>query len=224
MRTSTGAPDYPIPSHVAVLHYGESELRDAVLGFLQAGLDRPKEALFCFGEPGVGERLLRHLESSVGRDLSPDYRAGRIVLGTADPDVDQQLENVIAPLEALRARGFELVRFVGIVAWNAPRFPPPEDFLWFESKLNEIISGFPVIVLCPYDVGRMPARAIVYGALEAHPFVLSTGTLRQNPQFMAPDRYLRERLLPQPWLYDEGRATMPARRGREGIRDRPGQR
>jgi hypothetical protein len=222
MRTSSGAPAYPIPSHVALLHYGESELRDAVLEFLLAGLDRPSEALFCFGEPGVGERLLRYLESRVGRDLSPDYRAGRIVIGTADPDVDRQLENVIGPLEALRASGFALVRFVGIVAWNAPHFPPAEDFLWFESKLNEIISGFPVIGLCPYDLARMPARAIAYGALETHPFVLSAGALRQNPQFIGPDRYLRERLLALPWLQDEGRAEIQARAGREGISDGSG--
>jgi hypothetical protein len=220
MRMSTGTPAYPVPSHVAFLHYGESELRDVVLDFLQAGLDRPGEALFCFGEPGVGERLLRELESRVGRDLSPDYRAGRIVIGTADRDVDQQLENVIAPLEALRASGSELVRFVGIVAWNAPDFPPPEDFLWFESKLNEIIAGFPVIALCPYDVARMPARAIVYGAIETHPYVLSAGALRRNPQFIESERYLRERLLPQPWLYEEGRAARPVRRGREGVPDR----
>jgi hypothetical protein len=213
MRVYLGAPAYPIPSHVAALYYGETELRDVVLDFLQAGLDRPSEALFCFGEPGVGGRLLRDLESRVGRDLSPDFRGGRIIVGTADSDVDQQLENVIAPLEALRASGFELVRFVGIVAWNAPDFPPPEDFLWFESKLNEIIAEFPVIVLCPYDVARMPARAIVYGAIETHPFVLSAGALRKNPQFIESDRYLHERLLPQPWLQAEGRAAMPGRRG-----------
>lgn len=219
---SSGAPAYPIPSHVALLHYGESEMRDAVFEFLLAGLDRPNEALFCFGEPGVGERLLRYLESRVGRDLSPDYRAGRIVLGTADPDVDRQLENVIAPLEALSASGFALVRFVGIVAWNAPDFPPPEDFLWFESKLNEIISGFPVIGLCPYDLARMPARAIVYGALETHPFVLTGGALRQNPQFIRPDRYVRERLFALPWLQDEGRAAIQARGVRPGLRDGAG--
>jgi hypothetical protein len=219
MMTPTGAPAYPIPSHVALLHYGESELRDAVLEFLHAGLERPNEALFCFGEPGVGERVLRYLETRVGRDLSPEYRAGRIVVGTADPDVDRQLENVIAPLEALRASGFGLVRFVGIVAWNAPHFPPPADFLWFESKLNEVIAGFPVIVLCPYDVARMPARAIVYGALEAHPFVLSDRALRENPQYIRSDRYLRERLLQLPWLRDEGPAGVQARGARKGSPD-----
>ena len=222
MRRSPDAPAYPIPSHVAFLHYGESEMRDAVFEFLLAGLERPNEALFCFGEPGVGERLLRYLESRVGRDLSPEYRAGRIVLGTADPDVDRQLENVIAPLEALSTSGFALVRFVGVVAWNAPGFPPPEDFLWFESKLNEVISGFPVIGLCPYDLARMPARAIVYGALETHPFVLSDGALRQNPQFIRPDRYLRERLLALPWLQDEGRARVQARDLRPGLPDGSG--
>jgi hypothetical protein len=186
-----------------MLHHGEAEMRAIAVEFLLAGLDRPTEALFCFGEPGAGGRLLRDLELRVGRDLTPESDAGRIVLGTADPDVDRQLENVIAPLEAFRASGRTLVRFVGIVAWNAPDFPPPEDFLWFESKLNELMTPFPVIVLCPYDLARMPARAIAYGALETHPFVLSDGALRQNPQFIQPERYLDERLLHLPWLEDE---------------------
>ena len=197
-----GAQVFPFPSHVALFHHGDAELRALALEFLRAGLDRPDEALFCFGEPGVGERLLRDLESDVGRDLSPESRAGRIVVGTADADVDRQLENVLAPLEAFRASGRRLVRFVGIVAWDAPDFPPPEDFLWFESKLNELLAGFPVIALCPYDVVRIPARAIAYGGLETHPFVLSDGGLRLNPQFIPPERYLRERLLQLPWLED----------------------
>ncbi len=197
------APVFPAPSHVALLHYGEAELRPAVLQFMREAVDRPDEALFCFGEPGVGERLLRDVEAQVGRDLLADRRAGRIVVGQSDPDVDQQLENFVVPLEACRGRGFALVRFVGIVAWNVPRFPPPEDFLWFESKMNEVIAELPVVGLCPYDLGRIPARAIAYGALETHPLVLSHGLLRQNPQFIPPDRYLRERLLRLPWLEDE---------------------
>jgi hypothetical protein len=203
VSTSSGPPAFPVPSHVALLHYGQAELRAAALPFLQAGLDHPSEALFCFGEPGAGERLLRDLELALGRDFSPERRAGRVALGRSDPDVDQQLENFIAPLEVLRASGFTLVRFVGIVAWNAPAFPPPEDFLWFESKVNEFLSEFPAIGLCPYDLAQLPARAIAYGALETHPLVLCGGVLRQNPQFIPPDRYLRERLLQLPWLQDE---------------------
>jgi hypothetical protein len=189
-----------VPGHIAFLHRGDAELRAYALEFLRQGLDRPSEALFCFGEPSVGDRLLRDLEQSVGRDLGPEIQAGRIVVGQADPDVDRQLENVIGPLETFRAGGLSVVRFIGIVAWDVPTFPPPEDFLWFESKLNEVLPDFGVIALCPYDLARIPARGIAYGALEAHPLVLSGGVLRENPQFIAPDRYLRERLLRLPWL------------------------
>jgi hypothetical protein len=124
-------------------------------------------------------------------------------VGQADPDVDRQLDNLIEPLEALRARGTTLVRLIGIVAWDVPSFPPPEDFLWFESKVNEVIADFRVIAVCPYDVAQVPARAIAYGALETHPLVLSGGVLSENRQFIAPDRYVRERLLRLPWLQEE---------------------
>ena len=193
----------PIPSHCALLHRGAEELRAAAFAFLRPFLDRENEALFCFGEPSVGEGLVRQLERGAGRDLSADHRAGRIVFGQSDPDVDRQLENVIGPLEDLRAKGFKLVRFIGIVAWDTPSFPPPEDFLWFESKLTDLIAQYPVIALCPYDLLGLPARAIAYGALETHPLLLSDGSLRQNPQFIPSDRYLEERLLRLPWLTDQ---------------------
>lgn len=202
-RPAPDAPKFPVPSHVALLHHGEADLRVAALEFMREAVDRSDEALLCFGEPGVGERLLRDLELYVGRELSADRRAGRILVGEADPDVDQQLENFIAPLEAFRASGYALVRFIGIVAWNVRNFPPPEDFLWFESKMNEVMADFPVVGLCPYDLGRIPARAVAYGALETHPFVMSDGVLRDNPQFIPPDRYMRERLLGLPWLESE---------------------
>jgi DcmR-like sensory protein len=187
-----------------MLHRGEQELRAAALAFLRPALDRPGEAIFCFGEPSAGERLLQELERTAGRDLSADYRSGRIVVGQPDPDVDQQMENVIAPLEAFSGKGLTLIRFVGIVAWDVPSFPPPEDFLWFESKLTDLIVQYPVTALCPYDLEALPARAIAYGALETHPLVISDGSLRQNPQFIPSDRYLEERLLRLPWLEDQG--------------------
>ena len=190
----------PVPSHTALLHRGDKELRAAAFAFMRPFLDRENEALFCFGEPSVGEGLVRQLERRAGRDLSADQRAGRIVFGQSEPDVDRQLENVIGPLEDFRAKGFELVRFIGIVAWDTPSFPPPEDFLWFESKLTDLIAPYPVIALCPYDILALPARAIAYGALETHPLVISDGSLRQNPQFIPSDRYLEERLLRLPWL------------------------
>jgi hypothetical protein len=190
----------PVPSHTSLLCWGTSEVREMSLSFFTQALDRPDEALFCFGQPGIGERLLRDLELRTGRDLSSDHRAGRIVLGKSDPDVDRQLDNVIGPLEAFRAKGFRVVRFVGVVAWNVPDFPPPEDFLWFESKVTEVLAGSRVICLCPYDLASMPVRAIAYGALETHPLVMSDGKLRANPHFMPPARYLRERLLQLPRL------------------------
>ena len=74
-------------------------MRPAVLEFMREAVDRPNEALLCFGEPGVGERLLRDLEAHMGHEFTADRRAGRIMVGEAHSDVDQQLENFIAPLE-----------------------------------------------------------------------------------------------------------------------------
>jgi hypothetical protein len=57
-----------------------------------------------------------------------------------------------------------------------------------------------VAVMCTYDAARLPARALVYGALETHTHTMIDGVLSESPSFMPADRYLRTRLVNLPWL------------------------
>jgi hypothetical protein len=193
-----GDQESPVPGHIGFLHRGGRELREGVQRFMSPSLDKPTEALYFFGVRGVPAALLRDVEADIGRDLSAEVRAGRIVFGEPSVDADAHLERILDPLARLAAR-FSLTRLVGVVAWDSPAFPFPEDFLWFESKLNDAISAFPVIVLCAYDMLRIPARALVYAGIETHPYLLTGGVLNANDEYVPPDRYLATRLLTLPW-------------------------
>lgn len=186
----------PIPSHVALIHYGEDELRERLFDFLGPALDDPKQAVYLCGPPGAASRLLGYLEQDTGRDLHEEVAKRRIVLGQGDPDADQQLQNHLDAVHELCERGFSLVRVVGTTAWDVA----PEDFLWYESRVLPGIEGLPVAIMCTYDAAELPAPAFLYGALETHTHTLIHGVLSENPSFLPAERYLAERLIHLPWL------------------------
>jgi hypothetical protein len=52
-----------------------------------------------------------------------------------------------------------------------------------------------VAVMCTYDAAQLPARPIVYGALERHAHTIIDGVLSEIPSFMSADTYLKTRLV-----------------------------
>jgi DcmR-like sensory protein len=200
VRFAENEADITAPCHLALVHYGEAEMRERVLDFLRPALDDPKQAVYLCGPPGGAARLLAYLEMKVGRDLRPEVTQRRIVLGQGDPDADQQLQNLLDPVRELADRGFSPVRVVGPAAWDVPGYSAPEDFLWYESRILPGVDDLPVAIMCTYDASELPAPALLYGALETHTHTLINGVLSESPSFLPADRYLRTRLIHLPWL------------------------
>ena len=194
-----------VPGHFALVHHGEEELRERLFDFLSPALDDPKQGMHLCGPPGWASRLLGHLERSVGRDLSALVTERRIILGRGDRDVDQQLQNLLDPVRELSARGFSLVRVAGPAAWDVPGYAAPEDFLWYESRVLPGIEGLPVAIMCTYDAARLPASALLYGALETHTHTMINGVVSESPTFIPADRYLKTRLIHLRWLEPDSR-------------------
>jgi MEDS: MEthanogen/methylotroph, DcmR Sensory domain len=196
-----GAAPITSPCHFALIHYGEEELRAGVLDFLTPAVEDPKQAIYLCGPAGEASHTLAYLAEHAGRDLRTLVAERRIVLGHGDRDADQQLQNLLDPLRELVDRGFSMVRVVGPAAWGAIGYATPEDFLWYESRILPGIEGLePAAIMCTYDAARLPARALVYGALETHTHTLIDGLLSESPSFMPADAYLKTRLIHLPWL------------------------
>ena len=70
----------------------------------------------------------------------------------------------------------------------------PEDALWVESRVNEMLVDTKALVVCAYDVSRLSERALVYGGLDTHPHVVIGEQLKENPGYLAPAEYMRQLL------------------------------
>lgn len=191
-----GEVQLPVPSHVCLFHEGEADLRATQLAYLRPAIDDPRQAVLLVGPSGIAQRQLAYLEADLGRSLSGLVVANRLVLAQGDRDPDTQLENLLGPLEQLVAAGYDAVRVLGPVAWSVPGYPPPEDFLWYESRITPLVTEWPVVVLCAYDVTQLPGQALAYGGLESHPLTFMSGRLSESPIFVPPERFVAARLVP----------------------------
>ncbi|HEX9496132.1 MAG TPA: MEDS domain-containing protein [Candidatus Limnocylindria bacterium] len=189
----------PVPGHICFFHDTYPELR-AVLGAIaKPTLADAREGLVLLGAPGVAQRLLHDLDvdtDGVGEALA----GGRVLQVESDRDADEYLERIRGALDELIARGVETTRAIACVAWNAPDFPLPEDHLWLESRLNEILAPRRTVLICTYDISEMPGAALTYGGLETHPHVIFAGRLSESPRFIPPEEFMAARLLELRWL------------------------
>ena len=60
----------------------------------------------------------------------------------------------------------------------------------YESELNRVTAGSPVVVLCLYDLDQFGGEVVV-NVVKTHPQVLITGILVENPYYVAPDEFPR---------------------------------
>jgi hypothetical protein len=83
-------------------------------------------------------------------------------------------------------------RNVGDMSW-AHRDPRAvDDLVGYESELNRIMSDFPQVNLCLYDLTRCSGELIM-DVLKTHPKVLLGGMVIDNPYYLEPDEFLASR-------------------------------
>jgi hypothetical protein len=190
----------PTPGHLCVFNRGIAELRRQQAAFLRPAVESEREGIVLMGPVGTAETLYGYLEADLGADLSERRRAGLIALAAGDADADQQLENVLQPVETMLERGANLVRVLGPVSWGRPDWPLPEDFVWYESRINDRIAKLSVVVVCAYDVFEMPGPGLILAGMQCHPSIVSDVLGEHNELFEPHVRNLQTRMVNFPWL------------------------
>jgi hypothetical protein len=83
-------------------------------------------------------------------------------------------------------------RNIGDMSWAHRDESVVSDLMGYESELNRIMSNFPQVNLCLYDLTRCSGDLIM-DVLKTHPKALLGGMVIDNPYYLEPDEFLASR-------------------------------
>ena len=84
-------------------------------------------------------------------------------------------------------------RNIGDMSWAHRDESVVSVLMGYESELNRIMSNFPQVNLCLYDLTRCSGDLIM-DVLKTHPKALLGGMVIDNPYYLDPDEFLASRL------------------------------
>ena len=185
--------------HVCVFCRG-GERDELLVPFLADGLSAGDRCLAVV-DTGEPEELLDALGPGGGAPHQADQLT---VLASRDVyltdrgfDMDGMLDFYGAELRGIAEgrSGYDCVRTAGEMTWALRDIPGVEDLLAYEARVNQVMAANPeaaAISLCLYDVERFDAELIV-GVLRTHPKAVIAGTVIDNPFYIQPEEFLRQR-------------------------------
>ena len=173
--------------HLAYFWESEQDF-GATVGFVAAGTGQG-ETCVLLGHEGANDRI-EAATNRAGLDTATLRREGRLLFASGTRSADALLELVGARVDLAVDRGAPLVRILGNLGWGRPDWPDELDLLRFEARVTNAVRKLPVIVMCAYDVRRLPGGPLLLGGLECHPLIYRRGALRSNELYVPAERFL----------------------------------
>jgi chemotaxis family two-component system sensor kinase Cph1 len=181
--------------HLCCIFRTPDEHRQVLTRFLRDGLKRRQKVLYVYD--ATPEETIQAYLRDDGINPAPYLHSGQLCLIPASDAYlrhqvfrpDEMLEFWKEKLVRAQAEGYAVMRVTGETTWAERGYPGTERFLEYEAKLNELVPGSPVIVLCQYDLHKTSPKVLL-DVLLTHP-VTGVGTeLFDNFYYMPPGQFL----------------------------------
>jgi len=183
--------------HVCAFFDSAEEEQLVMAPFIREGLERGERAVHIV-DPEQRAEYVRRLEDE-GIPVTAAEARGQFELHTWDGTFFRKgsfdREDILALIDdALKqgaSRGFPLTRLVGHAAHREEGRLGGDDWVEYESRVNNISPNYRDPIICIYDASQF-SGAEVMDILRIHPMVIIRGLLRENPFFVPPDEFLQE--------------------------------
>lgn len=183
--------------HVCAFFTSADEEYGAMLPYMTDGLAQG-ERVFHTIDHGPRQDLIARLRGA-GVDVEAAQRSRQLELpppaetylrgGRFDPDA--MLALVREVLDSSADLGFSLTRVSAHVDWIVANWSSANDWVEYETRLNQLLLPYDDPVICAYDSNAL-GKNMAMDMLRTHPVVIIDGTLQGNPFFVHPEEFLRE--------------------------------
>jgi anti-sigma factor RsiW len=177
--------------HIAYFWESEREF-EAIAGFLAAGASLG-EASVLVGHDAAHERLLASLERR-GLSVAALMQERQLQVASVRSSAEELLVEVDERIKDAVDRGMPSVRILGNLNWGrgTPGWPSDQEILRLEAQVTRAAERLPCIVVCVYDMTKLPGPLLLKGGLECHPLTFRRECLRHNEHHVPPARFLEE--------------------------------
>jgi signal transduction histidine kinase len=164
-------------THFCLFYETKEDLRDALISYCKAGLEKDEFCLWVVAEPLTVEEATAALKEAVP-DLDSYLADSRIeIVSTGDFflqggkfDRKRVTDALFAKLASVSRKGYAGVRLTGDTSWVTKKDWIP--FCELEEGINEVIGNFRLAVLCAYSLASCGAYEIL-DAVRTHQFAIA---------------------------------------------------
>ena len=177
--------------HVCAFYFGTDERDKVLIPFLQAGLQSGEKCLAVFEEPEPAEMVARLHDNAeqyvASRQLELKHSA-ETYLRTGSFSAAEMIEYFEEFVSAAVEDGYPFARVTGEAGWVLDGPPGAEEFIDYETRLNDFAPRYPQVIMCLFDLDQFGGGMIV-DVLKTHKKLLLGGLVLDNPHYLSPDEF-----------------------------------
>ena len=171
-------------THACYYYSDEPTLRRS-LQFIRDGLDVADDLCVIFADASRFDELKAWLQEPYDGDINALEASGKLAMIGGAPTMEALLARIGGRLDQGMAAGYSVIRFLGFIAWGEPGWPEDDTLLEFESKVNDVVTSYPAVIVCTYGVPKLGGNHLIYGGLQTHPTIwLDDRTVSDNPFYV----------------------------------------
>lgn len=184
--------------HACAFFNDDEEVYRVLLPFIADGVAKGDKAVHIVRPDREADHLRRL--AGAGIDVDACCASGQLevrrntetYLVEGRFDADRMLTAFEAMASGNAGDGFATRRIVCDMDWSPGQRPALHDLIAFEARVNEVWRRHPDLVICAYDIRTLSGEMVI-DIMRTHPMVLIGSSLQENPFFIPPEQFLRER-------------------------------
>ncbi|MEI7812022.1 MAG: MEDS domain-containing protein [Ignavibacteria bacterium] len=190
---------FPEGIHLCLIYSNDEERKKIISQFLKSGITHGEKVAYFADELPPGEVIKWLAKYNV--IINNENNSGQFSVSAADqtycPNGTFDPEVMLLTLKTFyltaKSENFPNSRVSGEMTWALKGIPGSDRLMEYESKVNNILMYYPVTAVCQYNVNKFDGAAILE-CLKVHPYMIAKGQIVQNPYYLKPEEYLKEKL------------------------------
>jgi len=185
--------DIDKPGHICAFFSSREQEYETLVPYFREGVDADEHILMVLDAHRLDDHRSRLQRAGIGAYAHlATASSEETYLAEGRFDIEKMAGFVEDTLRAAQAEG-RRVRTAGWMDWLHRDAPGTDRVMEYEARMNTLVPNFDCTFMCVYDIANLTG-AMVVDIMATHPYVVLNRNVRQNPFYVPPDVYLKQRI------------------------------